>query len=95
MKNFKYINIIAGCINIISAIGIALALTFWYLCNILPEKALGSWPIFVGNMIYIMAYLCSFFFTLSFVYFVVMLVYSLITTLLSKKENDEGKGDKQ
>ncbi len=99
MKNFKNTNIIAGCINIISAVGIALALTFWYLCNTLPEKALGSWPVFVGNMIYIMAYLCSFFFALSFTYFVVMLVYSFIIALLNKKGNGndvcEGKETKQ
>ncbi len=78
MEKFKKTNIIVGCISAVSAVGIALSMTFWYLINVLPERAYGLWPAFVNLMMYIMAYLSSFFFLLSLIYFIAMFIYSIV-----------------
>lgn len=78
MEKFKKTTILVGCISAISAVGMALSITFWYLINVLPERAFGLWPAFVNVMMYIMAYLSSFFFLLSLIYFIAMFIYSVV-----------------
>lgn len=87
MEKIKKVNIIAGIINGSSILGLVLVFIFCFLLNMLLAEKTMMFPSFVALMFYIMAYICSIFYLLTFLYFIGVFVYSIVL-LFSNKEKE-------